>query len=420
LATNETKRSIGWEFLELCFSWRKFILVVTVIFTVLGIALAFILPKEYEGKAVVLASEKSGGLLSMLGLGSQASSLAKQFTPLLSGGRSQIGNGFNYLAILNSRDAMERVVRKFNLMGVYSISDSSMEAAIKQLQSNTDFEINEYDEVVVKVLDKDPRRAAAMANYFVDILNEINGSLSSEDARNLRIVIENRYLKNLSDMELAEDSLKNFQQKYGAFSLPDQAKASVAAGAEIESQIILSQVRLSVLEKQMGSDAPEIQTLNDQIQALRQKMSELNTGRSSDAGSTKGDFSVFVPFKEVPEKSMQYLDLYRNVEIQAKLLEVIYPMYEQARLEEAKETPTVLVLDRAVPPEKKARPMRMLVVLSAFILGCTMSVVGIFILEGGIKKDPDDGALQKKYHEFSLRIVGRLNKSLDSRGRPEA
>jgi capsule polysaccharide export protein KpsE/RkpR len=415
LSTNETKRSIGWEFLELCFSWRKFISIVTIVFTVLGIILAFVLPKEYEGKATVLPSANSSGLLGMLGMGSAVSSVAKQFTPLL-GGAAQIGNGFNYLAILNSRDAMERVVRKFDLVKVYSISDSSMEKTIKELRSNTNFEIGEYEQVIVKVLDKDPLRAAAMANYYVDILNEINGSLSSEDARNLRMVIENRYLKNVSDLENAEDSLRFFQQKYGAFSLPEQAKASVTAGAELESQLILSQVKLSALEEQMSTTSPEVQMLNDQIQALKQKMKDLNTGGGL---KSSGDFSVFVPFKDVPGKTMQYLDLYRDVEIQTKLMETIYPMYEQARLEEAKETPTVLVLDRAVPPEKKARPMRLLIILSSFFLGMILSVMFVALITNGAKKSLSSGELAQRSNEVSIKAVRKLNSGLASRNKLE-
>jgi len=396
----QPKTSIAWEFLELCYSWRKFIAIVTAVFVVLGIVLAFILPKEYEGRASVLPSQKSG-LLAGLGVGSTVSSLAKQFAPLVGGTEGQIGTGFNYLAILNSRDAMERVVRKFDLLKVYSISDSSVDKAIARLRENSDFEIDKYSEVVVKVYDRSPVRAAAMANYFVDILNGINGNLSSEDARNLRIVIENRYLKNVSDLEVAEDSMKIFQQRYGVFSLPEQAKASVAAGAELESQMILAQVKLSVLEKQLGAASPEIQTLNQQIEALRQKINDLRSGKDMLGGDNSG---VLLPFKEVPGRAMEYLDLYRDIEIQSKLLEIVYPLYEQAKLEEAKETPTVLVLDRAVPPEKKTRPLRALIILSSLVLGVALSIFFVTFVNAGLTQPNVEGTIRDKYQKLAAGV----------------
>ncbi len=414
---SQRKKSVTWDFLELCYQWRKFIIMTTTVITILGILLAFVLPKEYEGVATVLPSQQSG-LLGLLGVGAGSgtvSSLAKQFAPLVSGS-VQMGAGFNYLAILNSRDAMERVVRKFDLMTAYSISDSSMEKTIKQLRENVDFELDEYGEVVVKVLDRSPIRAAGMANYFVDILNEINGNLSSEDARNVRVFLEKRYAQNISDLEGAEDSLKVFQQNYGAFSLPDQAKATVLTGAELESQIIMNQVKVAALEKQLSISSPEIQSLNNQIQALRQKMSDLNTGKNL---KSSGDFGVLVPFKDVPGKTTQYLDLYRNVEIQSKLLELIYPMYEQAKLQEAKETPTVLVLDRAMPPEKKTRPLRALIILSSLVVGFMLSVLFIIFVTNGARMQGDTGPLGERYHELASRIIGRLNRGFlirNSRG----
>jgi uncharacterized protein involved in exopolysaccharide biosynthesis len=114
---------------------------------------------------------------------------------------------------------------------------------------------------------------------------------------------------------------------------------------------------------------------------------------------------------------MQYLDLYREIEIQSKLMEVIYPLYEQMKLEEARETPTVLVLDHAVPPLRKARPMRSLIVLSALVLGFVLSVVVILFLQGGIAKDPGEGDLRKKYHDFSVRVTSKLRPDYEYRGR---
>ena len=406
MSEQEVKKSIAWDFFELCYSWRKFIAIVTGAFIILGIVLAFVLPKQYEGVASVLPS-KNTGMLGLLGggAGSTVSKLAQQFAPLVGGSESQIGTGYSYLAILNSRDAMLKVVKKFDLVKVYSIKDSSVDDAIRHLRHDVDFEIDKYGAVVVRVYDRSPVRAAAMANYFVDVLNNINGFLSSEDARNMRIVIEARYLKNVTDLENAEDSMKVFQQKYGVFSLPDQAKASVAAGAELESQLILAQVRLSVYKKQLAENSPEVETLNQQIQALRQKIRDLRTGDGMSGAESAG---VLLPFKEMPSRAMQYIDLYREIEIQSKLMEIIYPLYEQAKLEEARETPTVLVLDHAVPPQKKARPIRALIVISSLVLGLALSVLSILFVDAGLKEQVNEGEMRKKYRAIANLLLNRV------------
>ena len=405
----DEKKSATWLFLELCYSWKKLILIVTGIFTVLAVVLSLLMPNKFEGYASVLPSQKSA-LLNMLGGGvsSTVSNLAQKFGSLVGGSEAQIGTGFSYLAILNSREAMEKVVRKFDLIKVYRIKNSSMDAAIKKLRGNSDFALDKFGAVIVKVFDRSPERAAAMANYFVHLLNEINANLSSEDARNLRVVIQARYERNLIDLRAAEDSMKVFQEKYGVFSLPDQAKASVAVGAELESQMILAQVRLSVLQKQFGAGAPEIMAAEQQIAALKKKIGDLRSGQDLTGNQESG---VFLPFKEVPGKAMRYLRLYTNVEIQTRLLEMIYPMYEQAKLEEARETPTVLVLDKAVPPEKKAYPMRALIVFSGMVLGFVLSILFSLFVENGIRHEGASGAMEVKYYELSKRLFHRFNPS---------
>ncbi len=403
----DEKKSATWLFLELCYSWKKLILIVTGTFTVLAVILSLLMPNKFEGYASVLPSQKSA-LLNMMGGGvtSTVSNLAEKFGSLVGGSESQIGSGFSYLAILNSREAMGKVIKKFDLIRVYGIKDSSIDAAIKKLSSNTDFALDRFGAVTVKVFDRSPERAAAMANYFVHLLNEINANLSSEDARNLRVVIQARYEKNLSDLSAAEDSMKVFQEKYGVFSLPDQAKASVEVGAELESQMILAQVRLSVLRKQFGNRSPEIMAAEQQIAALKKKMGDLRSGQDLTGNRESG---VFLPYKEVPGKAMRYLQLYTDVEIQTKLLEMIYPMYEQTKLEEARETPTVLVLDKAVPPEKKTYPMRALIVISGLVLGFVLSVLFSLFVENGVKHSGSLGPLENRYSELSVRLRKKLN-----------
>jgi capsule polysaccharide export protein KpsE/RkpR len=356
-----------WRYLYILIKWRKFLILNFIIITVIGIIIALIYPRWYKATASVVPPKKMD-IMSELG------SFMREFIPIIGG----IGAGqdptMTYLAILNSRTAMEKVIHKFNLFQVYEISDSSMEDAVKTLRGNTEFIVDENGVLHISVYDRDPVRAAQMANYFVDVLNEINIKLNMEEARNNRIIIEKRYRQNLADLKAAEDTLKKFQEKYGIYYLPEQTKAAISAAAELEAQIKLEEVKLGVLKRQLGEDAPEVKLAELKIDELKKKLMEMKIGEEELKNEQSG---LFVPFKDIPELGIAYLRLYRNYEIQNKLLEFIYPLYEQAKLEEQKNVPTILVLDKAVPPERKAKPRRLLIMLIVYLIG--FSIVTLFI-----------------------------------------
>ena len=66
--------------------------------------------------------------------------------------------------------------------------------------------------------------------------------------------------------------------------------------------------------------------------------------------------NILFAFKDMPNIAMQYLRTYREVEIQQSILEIVMPMYEQAKVEEQKSIPTIMVMDKAVSPELKYSP----------------------------------------------------------------
>lgn len=386
-----------WDYLYVLYKWRKFIVLNVLILTLIAVIVALLLPVQYKATATVMAPRKSD-LFGGLGAFSQS---IREFAPFLRGLSGNQPPLFTYLAILNSRTAMEKVVNKFNLMKVYGIKDSSMEKAIKKLRGNTDFEIDENGVLVINVYDEDRKRAADMANYFIEVLNEINIKLNIEEARNNRIVLEKRYLQNLADLKAAEDTLKKFQQKYGIYYLPEQTKAAVEAAAELEAQIMAEEVKLGILQRQLGEDASEVKLAKIQIEEMRKRLNQMKEGNDK----LKSELSLFVPFKDMPELGLQYLRLYRDYEIQNKLLEFIVPLYEQAKIEEQKNVPVVQVLDYAVPPEKKARPFRTLIVLSVFSSALVLFIIIAFVNESFLNRKRMLNSLEIKTYNFARKIA---------------
>lgn len=385
MSENSSQRTDGkpnevslWDYFYVLYKWRRFIIINVFILTLIAVIISFLLPVQYKATATVMAPRKTD-IFGGLGMFSQS---IREFAPFLRGLSGTQLPLFTYLAILNSRTAMEKVVSKFDLFKVYGIKDSSMEKAVKKLRGNTDFEIDENGVLVINVYDEDRKRAADMANYFIEVLNEINIKLNTEEARNNRIIIEKRYLQNLADLKSAEDTLRKFQQKYGIYYLPEQAKVAVEAAAELEAQIIAEEVKLGVLQRQLGDDAAEVRAVKIQIEEMKRRLNQMKEGSEK----LKGEMTLFVPFKDMPELGLQYLRLYRDYEIQNKLLEFIVPLYEQAKIEEQKNVPVVQVLDYAVPPEKKARPFRTLIILSVFASALVLFVIMVFALSSAEHK----------------------------------
>jgi uncharacterized protein involved in exopolysaccharide biosynthesis len=252
---------------------------------------------------------------------------------------------------------------------------------MKELLSNSEFEVGDEGQLHISVYDMDPQRAAAMTNYFVQVLNEINSELHVLNARGNREFIETRYSKNLLDLRAAEDSLRAFQLKHGVVALPEQLAASIKAMAEISGMLAVKEVELDVLQKSVEPSHPSVANAKLEIAALRDKISELNRGTAG----VKGEMKVLVPFNLAPSLGAGYVRLFRDVEIQNKILQFVTPLFEQAKVEEKRSTPSVIVLDSALVPERKAKPKASLYGLLAAVVSTLVALTIVFGIEGARK-----------------------------------
>jgi capsule polysaccharide export protein KpsE/RkpR len=250
------------------------------------------------------------------------------------------------------------------------------------------------------VYDKDPKRAADMANYFVEMLNKKNTELQVQNARGNRQFIEERYNKNLSDLAASEDSLKAFQKKYGVIAMPEQTEASIKAAAEITGQLVIKEVQGEVFRRTQSSDNPSVIATQIEIDELHKKLSQMNSGVNV---STK-EMNVFVPFSKIPDLGGEYIRKLREVEIQYKILQFITPLYEQAKVEEQRSTPSVIVLDYASPAERKAKPKRLFIILAGALIGVFGTFLYTALYERLSNEKKNDTALYQSLLSLSLAV----------------
>ncbi len=360
------------DFLTILTRHRKFISRFVLGVTVLVTVVALLSPKWYKSTAMVFPAERA----DIFGAIEGVSSLMKSFSPARAlsslAGATETDK---YVVILKSKTVLNAVIEKFDLVRVYDITSYPEEFTTKELLSNVEFEAEPEGNLSITVYDKDPQRAADMVNYFVEMLNTVNARLQVQNAKGNRIFIEERYQKNLKDLAAAEDSMKAFQKKHGVIAMPEQTQASIKAAAELMAQLAVKEVEAGVLRRSQTPDHPAVVAAELQVDEFKRKLEEMNAG----VGGRVGKMDVFVPFNKVPELGAEYLRRYREVEMQYKILQFIAPLYEQAKVEERRDTPSVIVLDKGRPAERKSKPKISLYALIALV---SSSLIALIVVLG--------------------------------------
>lgn len=383
------------DYINVLFKWKRLIFIITFIIMALATVYSFIIPEKFKSTAtVMIPQENSFGLSGISSLVSDgAAGLGAKLFGMKSSSEDLI------FGILNSRSVLQNVTEKFNLAEYYSITDGNIDKVLKSFRGDLIFELNEHGLIEIGVINESPEMSAEMVNYFIQLSDSINVSLSIQQARNNRLYIESRYFKNVNDLRLAEDSLYSIQKKYGLFVVPEQLEVTIKAAAEIESQLYQKEIELDLISRQVGITSPQYQVLEEQVKLLRNRIADLKNSNTLSESS-----NVFFPFKDIPEISLAYLRTFREVEIQSKILQLILPLYEQAKVEETKNIPTLLVVDKAVPPQLKHSPKKAFIILLVLFLTLAVLLPIVFRMETITTKLSRQNLVEQKEYNLYSRI----------------
>lgn len=346
---------------------KKYIFIFTGIVCVVSIVLYFfVFDLIYMSTASIKSTSKSSGLLGALEGG----------LPDI-GGLDELGVGGSktgkelatYEEILMSRRCLEVIINKFNLMERedYRFYEDAVKVFREEkLQIKTD---KLSGIMYVSVLDKDPNSAKEMVELLLTELDKINIELSVANAKNNREFIEKRYYQAREDLKSSEDSLKSFQLIYGV--APDlQIKAAAQTAFTLEAELKAEEVKLDVLKKMLSSDQPEVKMQTEKVNSLKNKIVGINTST---------DLNEFIRLGNSPQIVISFLRLQREVEIQTKILAFLLPLYEQSKIEEKRETPTIMILDKPYVAERKTKPKRLtMVVIITFVAFCFSIIFYVF------------------------------------------
>ncbi|MCE1187966.1 MAG: Wzz/FepE/Etk N-terminal domain-containing protein [Ignavibacteria bacterium] len=374
---------------------KRFIITNTVIVTLAAIVIALMMDNWYTSTTSIVPSKKRNSLLGDIGasLPGRIQDLSKTLGRL--GGPSD--ESMSYLMILQSRRALEAVAQKFDIRNVYHISPKKpIEDVLSELNDNVKFSVEDEGNLTIKVTDKDPVRAAQMANYFVDQLNIISSELGTREASSNKNFLEKRCNDVKKELAAAEDSLRAFNHKYHILSIDEQTKAGIKEAAELKSELTLQQIQLEVLKKMQGDNSMIIRSAEIKIEELEKRLTALKYGSNWGSGD---NLTQLVPaFENVPDIAIKSIRLIREVEFKNRLFAYLMPVYEQTKIDEQKDMPICLVLDKAVPAQKKSSPHRSIIIGLASLLTFFFSVT-ISLIKHSYQEFKTDEARYNHYKE---------------------
>ena len=227
--------------------------------------------------------------------------------------------------------------------------------------------------------DEDPNMAAALANAFVEELDKVNKGIVTTSGRRMRVFVEERLTGVKVELTRSEEAIKAFQERNKAVKIDDQSKAIYEAIGAINGQLMAKEVELQTLLSYATPNNPQAGLLKTQVDELKEKLRELEEGKGSlDNQSPK---NIYIPTARIPDLSLQYVRLIRDAKVQQTLYELLTQQYEMSRIQEAKDTPTVQVLDSAKVPEMQSKPNKRQIVMLATITAGFFAIFAAFFME---------------------------------------
>jgi len=372
---------------------RKFIALCTAGAIVVSVAVSLILPKWYKARASVMPPESAASQLDLAGMmryaGYQPALLPVMTSP------SEV-----YASVLGSVRVRWAVIDSLDLYSVYD--EDNLEKLLERLSEHTWITVTTDGLIVVECEDKVPERARRMVNLYVRELDRFNRFSRVTSAGFVRHFIENRIVEITEELERAERDLKAFKDSTGAVIIDEQARVSIETAAGIFANIAELEVARERVSRFATHRSPEVIDIERQIAALERKLEQMGYSRS--AVDEEYDSMLFPRFSDAPALELELARLTRDVEVKRAVFAVLSEQYEQARIQEMKDTPTLQMLDWGRTPLLKWRPKRVAIVgistVSAFVLACAIVLVR-------------DGARRGKYRR-EQEAISEIKKSISS------
>jgi uncharacterized protein involved in exopolysaccharide biosynthesis len=395
LPTTAVNEQRDWQVQHLRLLWnsRRFLFRASAVGFLASALIAFLIPKSYTATTRLMPpdSQSSSGVAMMAALAGKAGPGLGSVAGDLLGLKS---SGALFVGVLRSQSSQEKLIEDFNLRKVYG--KRLLTDAITKLDESTSISEDRKSGIItISVTDHDANRSAALANGYVNQLNALVTSLSTSAAHRERVFLEERLKVAKQELDAATNDLAQFSSKHNTLDMQTEGKAMLDAAGTIAGQMIAAQSELEGLRQIYTDNNPRVRALNGRVAELRRQLEKLGGSSADDAKNTENtpqlaNGTPFPTIRSLPLLGAKYSDYYRRAKIQETVFELLTEQYEMAKVEEAKETPSVKTLDPARTPEKKSFPPRLLIMFLGTFLVFSACVTGVLGVNGWHTTDSAD------------------------------
>ena len=354
-----------------------------------GCLVAFLIPARYESLVQLMPpdNQTNSGLAMLASLTAKTGGGLGGVAGDLLGMKS---SGALFVGILRSRTVEDRISERFQLKKVYAIK-LEQDVRNRLAEDTSVSEDRKSGILTIVVTDRDPRRAAGIAQAYVDELNQLVAELSTSSAHRERVFLEGRLRGVKQELDEASKQFSQFASRNNTIDIKEQGRAMVQGASSVEGELIASESEMKGLEEIYSDNNVRVRSLRARIAELRRQLEKLGGKSAADSGqpaeSSRGEYPSI---SRLPLLGVTYADLYRRMQIEEAVYETLTQQYELAKVQEAKETPSVKVLDAASVPERKSFPPRTLIALLVAFLVSGAAVTSLVARSAWDQTDSND------------------------------
>lgn len=343
---------------------------------VIAALITLVLPKQYTSVATLLPPVEEQGY--------DVQSLFPELSVPALGISPPISQAALFVEILASRSVREGVLRRsYDYRGTQRtlldiFTTASLELGVRKLHYCTTVIASEQGIVVIKVELPDRHLAAAVANAYVLELDRVNQEKSVSRAKNSRMYIEEQLEETERKLQSATQELATFQEQHKAISLEEQTRTAIESAGELKGKIVAKQIELGTLRLTMKPNNPQVIQAQRELEEMQKRYDELQYGDDIPLQDQK---EYYIPIAQLPEVGRKLAELIREAKVQETVWQLLNQQYYQAKIQEARDTPTVQQLDVAVPAEFRSKPKRKLIVMVAGLMSLALTLFWVFAEE---------------------------------------
>ena len=366
------------EILVLLAKYKRLVVLMPFAVSVLAALLSLILPNIYTGTARILPPQQGGTSIAAILMGDTSS-----LNP--SGAVGQALGLKNpadlYVGMLKSRTIADAIIQRFDLQKLYD-KDTLVETRL-ELADASRIVAGREGIISIEVEDYDPKRAAALANAYVEELDQTTQRVTVTTAGRQRVFLEKQLRQAKDQLADAEVAMRATQEKTGLISVTEQGKAMIESVANLRALVAAKQVQLAAMRTGSTENNPDYVRVREELIGIRAELAKLEKSGATDAGN------VIPSAGRIPEAGLEYIRKYRDVQYYQTLFELLAKQFEIAKSQEAADSGAIQILDRAVEPDKKTKPYRLLIVLAAGFGSLLFGIASAFVLEARQKVAAD-------------------------------